>query len=83
LISGDGGGAGGLEHETVWRHSETGSVTQTSADATLGALRQIGAAFESLIAFPELYVDLCDRVLVLVRRDGRTVDPRGASFEAR
>lgn len=62
------------DFETVWRNSPGASESRTGVEATLAALRQVGAAFESLIAVPELYVALGDRVLVLVRREGRTVD---------
>lgn len=62
------------DFETVWRHSPSGSEARTGVEATLAALRQVGAAFESLIAVPELYVDRGDHVLVLLRRSGRTVD---------
>jgi hypothetical protein len=67
------------QFETVWRHSPEGSGSRTGVEATLAALRQVGAAFGSLIAVPELYVDLGDRVLVLLRRSGRTVD--GIDFD--
>jgi ketosteroid isomerase-like protein len=67
------------QFETIWRHSPEGSESRTGVEATLAALRQVGAAFESLIAVPELYVDLGDRVLVLLRRSGRTVD--GIDFD--
>jgi ketosteroid isomerase-like protein len=67
-----------LDFETVWRHSPSGSESRTGVEATLAALRQVGAAFESLIAVPELYIDLGDHVLVLVWCSGRTVD--GTSF---
>ena len=62
------------DFETVWRHTPGGSESRTGVEATMAALRQVGAGFESLIAVPELYVDLGDRVPVLVRRSGRTVD---------
>ncbi len=61
-------------YETVWRHSPEGSKSHAGLDATLAALRAIGRLFETFVAFPELYVDLGDSVLVLVRREGHTVD---------
>ena len=59
-------------YETVWRHSETGAHSETGLQATLTALRVIGREFETLVAIPELFVDLGDRVLALVRREGRS-----------
>jgi ketosteroid isomerase-like protein len=62
------------DFETVWpRYGEEARIS-TGLDATLAGLRQIGQAFEHLVAMPELYVDLGDRVLVLLRREGRTTD---------
>ena len=66
------------EFETVWRHSMVGGESHTGLAATLEALRLVGQAFETLVAVPELYVDLGDRVLVLLIRSGRTVG--GADF---
>jgi ketosteroid isomerase-like protein len=60
--------------ETVWRQSEAGSESTAGLWPTLEALRRIGRAFETLVALPELYIDLGDRVLVLLTREGRTVD---------
>ena len=62
------------EFETVWRHSAVAGDSATGLGPTMAALRRIGQAFETLIALPELYVDLGDRVLVLLTREGRTVD---------
>jgi hypothetical protein len=62
------------EFETVWRRPAGGGETTTGLGPTLAALRGIGQAFATLIARPELYVDLGDRVLVLLTREGRTVD---------
>jgi hypothetical protein len=62
------------EFETVWRHSAAGGDSTTGLGPTMAALRRIGRAFARLIALPELYVDLGDRVLVLLSREGRTAD---------
>ena len=62
------------EFETVWRHSAVGAESTTGLGPTMAALRRIGQAFETLIALPDFYIDLGDRVLVLLTREGRTVD---------
>ena len=61
------------EFETMWRHSAAGGESATGLGPTIEALRRIGQAIETLIALPELYIDLGDRVLVLLTREGRTV----------
>ena len=67
------------QFETRWRHAAAEGQSATGLGATMEALRRIGRAFETLIARPEIYVDLGERVLVLVTRQGRTVD--GAEFD--
>jgi ketosteroid isomerase-like protein len=59
--------------ETVWRHTTSESETHAGVDEVLGALRRVGRGFESLVAVPERFIDLGDRVLVLLSRRGRTV----------
>ena len=61
------------DFETLWRHSALPGETRAGLNATLAALRSIGEAFDELIALPEVYVDLGDRVLILLTRKGRTV----------
>ena len=68
---------GRLLHEdfvTVWRGDGSGQGETSGMQATLAGLRAVGQLFESLVAIPELYVELGDRVLVLLYREGRTVD---------
>jgi ketosteroid isomerase-like protein len=60
------------DFETVFR--QDGEEERLSLEPMMAALRQIGGAFESLVAVPELFVELDERVLVLVRREGRTVN---------
>ncbi len=66
------------EFETLWRHASVEGESRAGLAATMAALRSIGLAFETLIAVPKTYVDLGDRVLVLLTRKGRTVT--GADF---
>src|SRR5919108_2016594 len=57
------------EFETLWRHAAVEGESRTGLGATMAALRTIGRAFETLIAIPETYVDLGDRVLVILTRE--------------
>lgn len=68
---------GPLLHEdfvSVWPGQDMEAGEAAGMEATMVALRRIGKVFERLVALPERYVDLGDRVLVLLRREGRTLN---------
>ena len=68
---------GPLVHDdfvTVWPGGGAGPGETSGMQATLAGLRAVGQLFDALVAIPDLYVELGDRVLVLMHRKGRTVD---------
>jgi ketosteroid isomerase-like protein len=61
------------DFETVWRHTAGEPEIRTGIDPLLNAIRRVGRSFETFVARPDRYIDLGDSVLVLLRRQGRTV----------
>ena len=68
------------DYDMAWTDPDGGDRRRVGLDAMVTGLRDLATAFESFRIAPEAFVDCGERVLVLLRREGRT--KAGADFSA-